>query len=316
MHTDDFMQLLVSTVTAARGGNAEASPSSSRSHARRARRGRLLNKLLTKDPPAPSTADAHNPETPTVHQTPTPTTPPGDTDASKDLLGTSLNSAGAAENSFESLNDEPPPAEDTPTEPQNINKFLSGYGSVYNNHTLKPAIFHSTPPGWSPITYTNQRPPARELSPNSITRCKALSSHKITSDLTIGDVARVAAAELLGIRRIEHIFVHDSSYPAAEANMGPQRRTFHRHPRPPLRTITPPARSSQPKVPPQAQPTQTRARKTTSTATVTDENPGFEPSPPRRKARKHTSPPPTPLAAPPAQPTRQKLVFGTPTKRD
>ena len=70
MHTDDFMQLLVSTVTAARGGNAEASPSSSRSHARRARRGRLLNKLLTKEP---STADAHKPTTPTTQwHSPTP----------------------------------------------------------------------------------------------------------------------------------------------------------------------------------------------------------------------------------------------------
>ena len=311
MHTDDFMQLLVSTVTAARGGTAEASPSSSRSHARRVRRGRLLNKLLTTAPPASSTADAHNPVTPTVYQPTTPTTPPGDTNASKDLLGTSLNSAGAAENSFESQIDEPAPADDPTTESQN-NKLLPGYGSVYNNHTLKPAISHSTPPGWPPITYTIQRPPARELSPNSVTRCKTLSSHKITSDLTIGDVARVAAAELLGIRRTEYVFVHDNSYPAAEANMGPQRRTFHRHSRPPLRTITPPARPSQPKVPPPAQPNQPRARKTTSTATVTDENPGFEPSPPRHKARKHTSPPP----APSVMPARQKLVFGTPTERD
>ena len=107
MHTDDFMQLLVSTVTAARGGNAEASPSSSRSHARRARRGRLLNKLLTKEPPEIPTADAHNPATPAVYQPPTPATPPEATNASKALLDVSLESAGAAENSFET--EEAPP---------------------------------------------------------------------------------------------------------------------------------------------------------------------------------------------------------------
>ena len=315
MHTDDFMQLLVSTVTAARGGNAEASPSSSRSHARRVRRGRLLNKLRTKEPPASSTADAHNPTTPTIHQPSTPTTPPGATHATKALLDVSLDSAGAAEISFETQTEEAAPEDEPLTESRN-NKILPRFGSVYNNHTFKPTISHSTPPGWPPTTYTNQRPPARELSPNSITRCKALSSHKITSDLTIGDVARVAAAELLGRKRTEYIFIHDHSYPAAEANMGSQRRTFRRHPRPPLQTIAPPARPSQPKVPPSAQPTQPRARKTTSTATVTDENPGFEPSPPRQKTRKHTSPPPTPPAAPPAHPTRLKLAFGTPIKRD
>ncbi len=173
MHTDDFMQLLVSTVTAARGGNAEASPSSSRSHARRARRGRLLNKLLTKEPPEIPTADAHNPATPAVDQPPTPATPPEPTNALKDLLGVSFDSTGTAENSFET--EEAAPKEDPPMESQNNNKFLSGYGSVYNNHTLKPAISHSTPPGWPPTTYSNQRPPARELSPNSITRCRALS---------------------------------------------------------------------------------------------------------------------------------------------
>jgi hypothetical protein len=312
MHTDDFMQLLVSTVTAARGGNAEASSSSSRSHARRARRGRLLNKLLTKEPPASPMVDAHNPTTPIIHQPSTPTTPPG---ASQALLGTSLDSTGTAEISFETPTEEAAPEDEHHTESRNI-KIVPRCGSVYNNHTFKPAISHSTPPGWPPTTHTNQRPPARELSPNSITRCKALSSHKITSDLTIGDVARVAAAELLGRRRTEYIFIHDHPYPAAEANMGPQRRTFRRHPRPPLQTIAPPARPSQPKVPPPAQPTQPRARKTTSTATVTDENPGFEPSPPRHKARKHTSPPPTPPAAPPAHPTRLKLAFGTPIKRD
>ena len=161
MHTDDFMQLLVSTVTAARGGNAEASPSSSRSHARRARRGRLLNKLLTKEPPESSTADAHNPATPAVYQPPTPATPPEATNASKALLDVSLDSAGAAENSFET--EEAPPVADPPMESQN-NKFLPGYGSVYNNHTLKPAISHSTPPGWPPTSYTNQSPPARELT--------------------------------------------------------------------------------------------------------------------------------------------------------
>ena len=252
MHTDDFMQLLASTVTAARGGNAEASPSSSRSHARRARRGRLLNKLLTKEPPEIPTADAHNPATPAVDQPPTPATPLEAKNALKDLLGVSFDSTGTAENSLET--EEPAPMEDPLMESQN-NKFLSGYGSVYNNHTLKPAISHSTPSGWSPTTYPNQRPPARELSPNSITRCRALSSHKITSDLTIGDVARVAAAELLGTQRTEYFIIHDYSYPAAEANMGPQRRTFRRHPRPPLQTIAPPARPSQPKVPPPAQPT-------------------------------------------------------------
>ena len=243
MHTDDFMQLLVSTVTAARGGNAEASPSSSRSHARRARRGRLLNKLLTKEPPASSTADAHNPTTPTTHQPSTPTTSPEASNASKALLNVSLDSAGAAENSFESQTEEAATVEDPPTESHN-NKFLSRCGSVYNNHTFKPAISHPTPPGWPPTTHTNQRPPTRELSPNSITRCKALSSHKITSDLTIGDVARVAAAELLGRQRIEYVFIHDHSIPAAEANMGPQRRIFRRqtHPRPAAkhRTTGPP----------------------------------------------------------------------------
>ena len=230
------------------------------------------------------------------HLAPTPDTPPSN--IGNDL---SLDSTGTFELSPSHLDIWEDGAPSNPP-PNAMAESRNRCGSVYNHHPNGPRPMPSCAP-WPELEASAKRPPARELSPNSIAECHKRSLLPITTtNITTLDMITVVAAEHMGRRRTEYIFVREPSTPQPLPRSRTPRRNQSHSNRP---ADLPPQSVSPLKPVTSTRPTQQPARKPAAPPAVMDGNPDFEPSPPpRRTATRATTPP-----ASPAKPTRRPLVF-------